>query len=69
MRTTKGKVVGGRIVVEGESLAEGSVVTVIVSDEDTFTLTEEEEAVLLESIAQADRGELLDAADVLKRIP
>ena len=69
MRITKGKVVDGRIVVEGESLDEGSVVTVLVSDENTFTLTEEEETALLESIAQANRGELLDAEDVLKRLP
>jgi len=38
MRITKGKVVDGQIVVEGESLTEGSVVTVLVSDERTFTL-------------------------------
>ena len=69
MRITKGKVVNGNIVVEGEPLDEGAVVTVLVSDEDVFTLSAEKEAVLLESIAQADRGELLDARDVLKRLP
>jgi len=69
MRITKGKVVSGQIVVEGESLAEGSVVTVLVSDERTFTLSDEDEAALLEAIAEADRGELLDADDVLKRLP
>ena len=69
MRITKGKVVGGQIVVEGETLTEGSVVTVLVSDERTFTLSHEEEAALLEAIAEADRGELLDGEDVLKRLP
>ena len=69
MRITKGKVVNGSIVVEGESLDEGAVVTVLVSDEHTFTLSVEDEAILLESMAQADRGELIDAQDVLKRIP
>ena len=69
MRITKGKVVNGQIVLEGESLNEGSVVTVLVSDERTFTLTDEEEAVLLRSIAEADRGELLDAKDILGRLP
>jgi hypothetical protein len=69
MRITKGKVIDGHIVVEGESLTEGAVVTVLVSDERTFTLSHEEEAVLLEAIAEADRGELLDAEDVLKRLP
>jgi hypothetical protein len=69
MRITKGKVVNGNIVVEGEPLDEGTVVTVLVSDERVFTLSPEEESTLLESIAEADRGELVDAEDVLKRLP
>ena len=69
MRITKGKVVNGSVVVEGEPLEEGSVVTVLVSDEPVFTLSTEEEAILLESITQADRGQLIDAQDVLKRLP
>jgi len=69
MRITKGKVINGNIVVEGEPLDEGSVVTVLVSDEHVFTLSPEEEAILLQSIAEADRGELVDAQDVFKRLP
>jgi hypothetical protein len=69
MRITKGKVVNGSIVVEGEPLDEGSVVTVLVSDENVFTLSPAEEAILLESIAEANRGELIDASDLLKRLP
>ena len=68
MRITKGKVVGGQIVVEGDQLDEGAIVTVLLSDERTFTLTTEEENELLEAIAEADRGELLHAKDVLKEI-
>jgi len=69
MRITKGKVVNGSIVVEGEPLDEGAVVTVLVSDEHVFTLSPAEEATLLESIAEANRGELIDAENVLKRLP
>ena len=69
MRVTKGKVVGGQIVVEDEALSEGSTVTILVPDERAFTLTAEDEAALLEAIAEADRGELLDAQDVLKQLP
>jgi hypothetical protein len=69
MRITKGKVIDGHIVVEDEPLIEGSVVTVLVPDERTFTVSDEEEAALLEAIGEADRGELLDAEDVLKRLP
>jgi hypothetical protein len=41
----------------------------LVSDESTFSLTDEEEAALLDSIAEANRGDLLDAKDVLRRLP
>ena len=69
MRITKGKVINGHIEIEDETLEEGSSVTVLVSDESTFTLTEQEEAALLESIDEANRGDLLDAKDVLSRLP
>jgi hypothetical protein len=41
---TTGKVVDGRVVVEGEALSEGASVTVLVPDEATFDLSEEDEA-------------------------
>jgi hypothetical protein len=69
MRVTKGKVVGGQIVVEGEAMSEGSTVTILVPDERAFTLSAEDEAALLEAIAEADRGELLDAQDILRQLP
>ena len=69
MRITKGRVVGGQIVVEGESLSEGSTVTILVPDERSFSLSEQDEAALLEAIAEADRGELVNAENVLKRLP
>ena len=69
MRITKGKVVDGQIVVEGESLREGSTVTILVTEERTFTLSGEEEAALLEAIAEADRDDLLDAEDVFRQLP
>ena len=69
MRVTKGRVVNGHIEVEDEALDEGSSVTVLVSAESTFTLTDQEEAALLDSIAESNRGDLLDAKDVLQRLP
>jgi hypothetical protein len=69
MRITKGKVMDGHIVVEGEPLREGSTVTILVPDEGSFTLSNEDEAALLESIAEADRGELIDSPDVLRQLP
>ena len=69
MRITRGKVVEGQIVVEGESLSEGATVTILVADEVAFTLTPEDEVSLLEAIAEADRGELRDAQAILNRLP
>jgi hypothetical protein len=52
-----GKVVKGRVVLEGDPLPEGASVTVIVGDgEQAFELSPEEEEQLLESIAEADAG-------------
>ncbi|MCI0810916.1 MAG: hypothetical protein J4O10_05160 [Chloroflexi bacterium] len=68
MRITKGKVVGGHVIVEGDPLDEGSTVTVLISDERTFTLSAEDEAALLRAISEADRDDLVDGDDVIKNI-
>ncbi len=67
MRVTSGKVVRGQIVVEGEPLPDGSVVTVLAREADeSFELDAAAEADLLLSLAEADRGELIPAEDVLR---
>ena len=67
MKLATGKVVDGKIVVEGLSLEEGSRVTVLARErEETFELTPNEESELLLSIAEADRGETLAAEEVLE---
>ncbi len=69
MRIASGKVVSGQVVVEGEPLPEGALVTVLAREEDeTFELDPAAEAELLESIAQADRGELIPAEEVLRKL-
>ena len=55
-----GTVVGGKIVVEGDLLPEGAVVTILAREADeTFEVPPELEAELLEAIAQAERGETI----------
>ena len=67
MRVTSGKVVDGQIVVEGEPLPDGSVVTVLARDVDeSFELDAAAEGELLLSLAEADRGELIPAEEVLR---
>jgi hypothetical protein len=68
MRITKGKVVGGHIVVEGERLADGSDVTILCADQPEFELGDDDQAELLQAIAEADRGEMLDASQVLSQL-
>ena len=68
MRITKGIVVGGHVIVEGDPLDEGSTVTVLITDERTFTLDAEDESILLQAIAEADRDNLVDGDDVIKNI-
>ncbi len=61
MKIVSGKVVGGRVVVDAY-LPEGVDVTVLVMDgEETLEVDAELEAVLLESIAQGQRGETISA--------
>ncbi len=68
MKVTTGIVVDGKIVVEGESLAEGSTVTVVLRDnEEAFELTPGEEDELLDSIAQIERGEFVSGEQLLER--
>jgi hypothetical protein len=60
MRVATGRVVEGKVVVEGEPWTEGTVVTVVGrDDEDTFEVSADQERALLEAVAQADRGEVI----------
>jgi hypothetical protein len=69
MKIATGKVVGGKVVVEGAPLEEGESVTVLARDaENGFTLSPEDEAELLLSIAEADRGETISAKELLAKL-
>lgn len=70
MVMTTGTVVDGKIVVPGEALREGIQVTVLVPEpsDDRFELGPSDEAALLESIREADAGELIDGDEVLREL-
>ena len=69
MRVASGKIVAGRVVIEGSPFEDGTKVTVIAAgDTETFELEPEDEAALRAAIAQADRGELVDGAEVLAKL-
>lgn len=69
MKVATGKVVGGKVVVEGEPLAEGSVVTVVAREGDeTFEVSPEDERALLEAIAHADLGHVVSWEELRERL-
>ncbi len=68
MKIASGKVVHGQIVYEG-NLPEGADITLIArEDEETFEVSPELRAVLLESIAQCERGETISADELLREM-
>jgi len=68
MKIASGKVVHGQIVYEGD-LPEGADITLIArEDEETFEVSPELRAVLLESIAQCERGETISADELLREM-
>lgn len=69
MQVTTGIVVDGKVVVEGLELPEGETVVVLTREpEGEVQLSPEEEADLLEAIAEADRGETISAETLLARL-
>jgi len=69
MRIATGKVVDGRIVVEGVVLEEDATVTVLSHENDeSFELSPEQEAKLLVAIGEADRGEVITGDELLENL-
>ena len=69
MQITTGTVVGGKIIVEGVPLIEGSVVAVLSREADeAFTLSSEDENELLAAMAEIERGEFATAENLLENL-
>ncbi len=66
MKVFIAKVVGGKLDVPDGTLEEGATVTLLLPEaEEGFTLSQEEQELLLEAIRQADRGEVVDGWQLL----
>lgn len=66
MRVASGRVVGGRVELEGSDFPEGTLVTVLLPEGDqTFDADPEMERMLLQSIAECERGQTVPLGDVL----
>ena len=69
MKVATGTVVDGKVIVEGESLADGTKVTVVLrEDEESFDLTPEQEQELLASIEEIERGDYITGDELLERL-
>jgi len=69
VKIATGTVLHGQIVVEGEPFSEGEKVTILGHDDQVgFRVSAEEKRLLLESIAQADRGEFVETGDLLAEL-
>lgn len=69
MGIVTGTVVAGKVVVEDVELPEGSTVTILTQElEEEVVLSPEDEAELLEAIAEADRGETISAEELFARL-
>ena len=69
MKIVRGKVVDGKIEVEGHPFAEGSKVAVCAFDSgEVYQLSPEEEAELLEAMAEIDRGEGRPVEEFLREL-
>ena len=69
MQIASGTIVGGKVIVEGLSLPEGTVVTILArGDEAAVRLPPDQEAELLEAIDDADREEGISADELFARL-
>ena len=69
MQVVFGTVIGGKVVIEGTSLPEGTVVAVFAREEaSTVNLSTADEAELLEALDDADRDEGMSAEQFFVRL-
>jgi len=69
MRVASGRIVDGRVELTEATLPEGAAVTVLLPEPDeTFEADAETEQMLLESIAQCERGETVPFEAVMEKL-
>jgi hypothetical protein len=68
MKMLTARVVGGRLDLPADELPEGATVTVLVPDDEPIALTAEQREQLKDSIAQANRGETINAREFLRSL-
>lgn len=69
MQFATGTVVDGKVVVQGASLPEGTVVAILARESDeTFEVPADLEADLQASLAEAERGDTISSEELFARL-
>ena len=69
MRVASGRVIDGRVELMDSQFPEGSAVTILLHEGDeTFEADEETERMVLDSIAQCERGQTVPFETVIERL-
>ena len=69
MKVATGKIVGGKVVLDGADFAEGATVTVLAQEDDeSFEASPELESALLQAIDEVQRGEAFSGESLLARL-
>jgi hypothetical protein len=69
MQIASGTIIGGKVVVEGLSLPDGTAVTILArGDEIAVRLPAEQEAALLDALDEADHEEGISAEELFARL-
>jgi predicted transcriptional regulator len=64
-----GKVVDGKVVMDGKPFEEGTIVKILaIDDVGDIELTSEQEAELFEAIAEIERGNFVDGDELLRSL-
>ncbi len=69
VRIASGKVISGKVVLEGDPLPEGATVAVVaLDDSEMFELDPSDEAALLAAIEEIRTGDTVEIEDIFKQI-
>jgi hypothetical protein len=69
MKVATGKIVGGKVVLDGADFAEGATVTVLArEDDESFEASPELESALLQAIDEVRRGDAVSGESLLARL-
>ena len=69
MKVATGKVIAGKVVVDGDAFSEGAEVTIIAGDDhELFSVSPNEESALLAALAEIESGQVVSASDLFDRL-